>query len=82
MTLSSRHFACSFLKLFKVSPASVYLLMLCCSFLSSYSRAILLNIHKPAPIPLAMGTTTSPTPVTLSVIHVDDTAKIKTPSAD
>ena len=36
----------------------------------------------PAPIPLAIGTTTSPTPVTLNVTHVDDTASSETPSID
>ena len=35
-------------------------------------------MHTPAPIPLAMGTTTSPTPVTLNVIHVEETPKNKT----
>ena len=33
----------------------------------------------PAPRPLAMGTTTSPTPVTLNVIHVEETSNNKTP---
>ena len=36
----------------------------------------------PAPIPLAMGTTTSPTPVTLNVIAVEETPNNKTPSID
>ena len=36
----------------------------------------------PAPIPLAMGTTTSPTPVTLHVIAVEETPINKTPSID
>ena len=36
-------------------------------------------MHTPAHIPLAMVTTTSPTLVTLNVIHVEETAKIKTP---
>ena len=45
-----------------------------------YTPAILLN--KPARIPLATGTTTSPTPVTVDVIQVDLEASTKTPSTD
>ena len=36
----------------------------------------------PAPIPLAMGTTISPTPVTLNAIAVEETPNNKTPSID
>ena len=36
----------------------------------------------PAPIPLAIGTTISPTPVTLNVIAVEETPNNKTPSID
>ena len=36
----------------------------------------------PAPIPLAIGTTKSPTPVTLDVIAVEEPPSIKTPSID
>ena len=39
-------------------------------------------MHTPAPIPLAMGTTTCPTPVTLNKILVEETADTKTPSVD
>ena len=80
--LSSRHFVCSFCNLFKVPPASVYFLKLCCSFLFRYSPAVLLTIHKPAPMPLAIGTLTSPTPVTLNVIHVEETPNTRTESFD
>ena len=41
-----------------------------------------MNQHTPAPIPLAMGTITSPTPVTFNVIHVEETPNTKTPSID
>ena len=36
----------------------------------------------PAPIPLAMGTTISPTPVTLNVLAVEETPNNKTQSID
>ena len=36
----------------------------------------------PVPIPLAMGTTICPTPVTLNVIAVEETPNHKTPSLD
>ena len=36
----------------------------------------------PAPIPLAMGTTISPTPVTVNVIAVEETPNNKNPSID
>ena len=35
-----------------------------------------------APTPLAMGTTTSPTPVTFNVIAIEETPNNKTPSID
>ena len=37
-------------------------------------------MHTPAPIPLVMGTTISPTPVTLNVIHVEEKPNNETPS--
>ena len=37
-------------------------------------------MDSPAPIPLAISTTISPTPVTLNVIAVEETPNNKTPS--
>ena len=62
--------------------ASVYFLPLCCSFLFRDSPLSLLNINTSAPIPLVMGIRTSPSPATLSVIHVEETPNTKTPSID
>ena len=53
-------------------------LMLCCSFRFSCSLTNLLNIHKPAPIPLVTGTRTNPIPVTLKVSQADVTLNTKT----
>ena len=81
MVLSSEHFECNLQKLFKVPPASVYFLRLCCSFRFRYSITYLLKINKPALTPLATGTTTSPTPL-MVVWYNAETASTKTPSTD
>ena len=65
-----------------VLPARVYFSILCCSFLFRYSLRILLIMDTPAPIPLAMGITISPTPVTRNVIAVEEIPNNKTPSKD
>ena len=39
-------------------------------------------MDNPAPIPLAIGTTISPTPVTLNVIAVEETSNNKNPAID
>ena len=80
--MSSKHFEFSLQKSLEMVPASVCFLRLCCSFRFRYSLTILLNLHQPAPILLATGTTTSPTPLMVSVIQLVETDSTKTPTTD
>ena len=82
IVLSSKHFESSLQYSCKVVSASVYFLRLGCSFRFRYSLTVLPNIHKPAPKPLATGSTTSLTPILVEVIQLAETASTKTPSTE